>query len=156
MPFKATIHVQTTIGPEHLATIASGLGELGLVPRSMSDLVAMALETLADILVANGHTACVEPLMIEEVLNNIGRGRRKVLKLGTTVTIGGASDAKVGPFGAVTQAQALEQWRSNNARSVQTKSNSVTSRDSVTGDEIEVLPSVPDDGEFDATALREE
>ena len=161
MPFKPTIHVQTTIGPEHLATIANGLSELGLTPRSMSDLVAMALETLSDILVANGHTACVEPLMIEEILDSIGRGRRRRLALGTsamTSVVSSGATPRVDPFGAVTQAQALEQWKSRvgtNTQGVQTKVTISPKGDSVMGDEIEVLPSVADEGEFDPSALDE-
>ena len=145
MAFAATVHVQTTIGPEHLATIAQGLMTLGRAPRSMSELVAMALEMFADILVENGHHAVVEPQVIEEVLDSIGRGRRRQPKL-TFLSPQSARKDEVNPFGTVVARQAKEIHASGRYRQ----------RERGSRDEIEVLPSVADDGEFSADVLRKE
>ena len=154
MAFTATIHVQTAVAPEHLATIANGLTALGCNPRSMSDLVATALEMLADVLVENGHKAVVEPQLIGEVLGSIGHGRRRRPKLAvSSPLVVMDKEEKTDPFGAIALAQAKAIHASGRyRRALGTQSVPFV----YSGDEIEVLPSVADDGEFSADGLRNE
>ena len=171
MAFTVTVHVQTVVGLEYLATIANALTALGREPRSMSDMVATALEMLVDVLVENGYPAIVEPLLIEELLDGIGHSRRRrpvksALKLPSTLTKV-APNAKVGPFGTVAQAQAKEIHKSGVYRqrglapSTKEKQMGLVPRrisvetDAVQStDEIEVLPPVADEGEFSPEELR--
>ena len=145
MAFNSTIHVQTTIGPECLATIANALTELGCDPRSMSDLVATGLAMLADIFVDNGYPAYTEPQVIDEILDNIGRNKRRRPNL-RFKAIGKPKEEKIDPFGVVTRQQATEIFRSGRYGGHLAHK----------GDEIEVLPSVAEEGEFSAEAMREE
>lgn len=162
MAFTPTVHVQTVIGLEHLATIANALTALGRDPRSMSDMVAIALEMLVDVLVENGYPAIVEPLLIEEILGGIGHGRRRrqaqsTLSLSSALTKV-APSAKVSPFGTVAQAQAKEIHKSGVYRqrelALSAKERQMGLVPRRTGDEIEILPSMADEGEFSSEELR--
>ena len=138
----STVHIQTTVGPEYLATITNALHEMGREPRSVSDMAAMALEMLSDILVESGYTAIVEPLVIEEVLSSLRQGRRR--RPGVQLVVTKSIAPKIDPFGAIAQQQAMEIHNSGRYRKGEHSSR------------LTVLPSVADEGEFSAEALREE
>ena len=149
MAFSATVHVQTTIGPEHLATIAAALHDLGREPRSMSDLVAIALETLSDILVENGYRAIVEPHLIEELLAGIRHGRRSPLRAGLSMhgVAQSAKEKRIDPFGSVMQTQ---------ARALYTARSTPMAAPLSPGDNEDIPPSIAEDGEYSSDELREE
>lgn len=77
MPFVAKVHVQTMVSAEMLATIARWLDDQGTPAVSMSNLLTMAIEALADAIVAGGGTAISSIDEAEHVLEQIGRGRAR-------------------------------------------------------------------------------
>ena len=143
--FAVTVHVQTVVGPEYLATIANAMYSMGCEPRSISDLVAIALEMLAEVLVENGHTACVEPQVVEEVLSSIRHGRRRRPKLELSSTRLRKKEEKGDTLDAVVIAEARALHASGKYR------QALHARSAMEPDS-----SVADDGEFSVRALREE
>ena len=157
---KPSIHVQGWLDPNHVATIATWLLEQGKELRSMADLLTRSVEALADAIIANGHRPIVEQEEVLEVLSYIGSnrsGKTSPLRLLTHVR-----DVARDAGGFLDPAVAREAMNIHNSGKYTRGLHEqhapfvpgVGARAPLADDEIEVLPSVADDGEFSPSELR--
>ncbi len=157
--FSQGMHVQSWIDPSSAATIASWMMSERVDVTSISALIARAMDTLAEVIVTNGHRAVVAQDEIEEMMLRITRGKRATSSEKLVLGLSRSRDEDTA--GDLVSAQAREIYRKDMARRERTTQQLLQRtgkmpRLVVTGDEIEVLPSEADEGEFDVGAMREE
>ena len=166
--FSQGMHVQSWVDPSSAATIASWMLSERMDVASISGLIARALDTLAEVIIANGHRAIVEQQEIEEIFSRITRGKRVTGSESLRQGLVGSKNSRSGsvePVSDLVTAQAREIYAKERAiRELQHVQSTTMDRKPFmpsrvvqsTTDEIEVLPSVADEGEFSADALRED
>ncbi len=145
---RPSIHVQGWLDPQNVATVAMWMLEQGKELRSMAELLARAMEVLADAVVAEGHRPIMEQEEILEVLSYIGSNRSvksKPLRLAAMPPGGAATSGILDP---AVMREALAIHASGKYTS------GVRGTAALPPEGIEVIESIADDGEFSAKALR--